>query len=402
LLGGMTSSAEQMRKYRGPAVFSFGFRPFFLGGALFAALGPLAMAASFIAPFTIGGAAAMTWHAHEMVYGYLAAVVAGFLLTAVPNWTGRLPALGGRLVFLFGLWLAGRAAMMFAASAGNLATAIVDCAFLVFLAAFIWREVLIGKNWRNAPVCVIVSLFAVGNIIWHVEASMGVAHAVGFRFGIGLIGVLLALIGGRVTPSFTRNWLAQRGRAQQGSASIDLIDKIALGLIGAGMIGWVLAPYAKLTGLLLLAASAMHFYRLSRWGGWRTLEEPLVVILHLGYFWLVVSVALLGVSALWPTIIPSVSALHALTAGAAGVMTLAVMTRATLGHTGRALTADRVTTAIYVLVNLGAAMRVAAASFPGNYAHAALAAAIVWSSAFLLFSVVYGRYLLSPRIVKAT
>lgn len=394
----MTTTMEQRRGYRGAPFFSFGFRPFFLGGALVAAVIPLLTALSFSGLMMTGTAYGPAgYHGHEMVFGYLGAVVSGFILTAVPNWTGRLPVLGRRLMALFALWAAGRLAILFSGTIGPAAAFAVDAPFLIVLSGVIWREVIAGKNRRNLPVCVLITTFAAANVVWHLGWIGGGTGAIGWRLGIGVIAVLLALIGGRITPSFTRNWLVKSGRTPPDIA-IRPLDKAALAVIAVAMAAWVWAPLSTVSGVLLLAASALHLVRLARWQGWRTLAEPLVTVLHAGYLWLALSLALLGLSAIAPGILTSSTALHALTAGAAGVMTLAVMTRATLGHTGRELKADVPTLLIYALVNLGALARLAAGFVPAHYAAALTASAVLWGGAFVLFAAVYGRYLAAPRL----
>lgn len=393
----MTSSAEQMRRYKGHPLFSFGFRPFFLAGAIIAAIVPIITALGMSGAVDFGFAGGvLNWHAHEMVYGFLSAIIAGFILTAVPNWTGRLPLMGTGLAGLFFLWLAGRAALLLSGNLNGLVIGLIDSSFLLLLDVFLWREVLRGKNWRNAPVCVLVFFFAIGNVIWHFEIARGSSGTTAIHFGIAMVAILLSLIGGRVTPSFTRNWLAKSG-LEPINAPFSVLDKIAIAVLVTGLLLWVFAPYPIAAGAVLLLAGGLHILRLARWQGWRTFAEPLITILHVGYCWLAVSIILLAASLLWPTAIPSVVALHALTAGAMGVMTLAVMTRATLGHTGRVLSADTVTLVIYALVNLGAITRVAAAYLPMPYTSALMLSGLLWGGAFGLFAIVYGRLLLLPR-----
>ncbi|MEO1136055.1 MAG: NnrS family protein [Pseudomonadota bacterium] len=394
----MITSAEQMRAYTGPVLFSFGFRPFFLCGAVLAWFAPMLTALAYSGAIDLRGFDVNAFHSHEMTYGYLSAVIAGFLLTAVPNWTGRLPVCGWRLAILFLIWLAGRAAFLMSGQIGPLATAIVDLGFLALLTAFVWREILKGKNWRNVPVGVLLTLFFLGNILWHVGRN-GVGEPVfGVRFGIAVAAMLIALIGGRIGPSFTRNWLKKTGRKDL-PPTAKPVELVALGAAAIGLAAWVMAPLSAGTGALLLVAGVLHSVRLSRWHGWRTFAEPLVTILHVGYLWLPISFFLMGSAALWPALVPQSAALHALTAGSIGVMTLAVMTRATRGHTGRALSADRATFVIYALAILGAAGRVlapfAGAQAPVFY----VSSALLWSGAFGLFAVVYGQYLLSSRLV---
>jgi uncharacterized protein involved in response to NO len=389
-------TAAEMRAYGGPALFSFGFRPFFLFGAIWAALAaPLWAIVYLTGQGLVLGVPGRDWHVHEMLFGYLAAIMAGFLLTAVPNWTGRLPVIGRPLMALFGLWAAGRAAMLAQARLGWGASAI-DALFLVAFAGVIWREVLSGRNWRNLPVCALVSLFALANIGLHLRGAAPLLADFCERLALATPAVLIALIGGRIVPSFTRNWLAQR-KSKALPAPFGRLDQAALALTGIGALAWVLAPQAWPAGAILVAAGAANLVRLARWQGQSTGGEALVWILHAGYAWLGIALVLLGLSVLAPAAIPRSSGVHALTAGAFGVMTLAVMTRATLGHTGRARTADRATRLIYLAVNLAALARVLAPLWlPAQPALLAGSAAL-WAAAFLGFAAAYGPLLAKAR-----
>ena len=208
----MATTAEQMRAHRGPAILTGGFRPFFLFGAIWAALAVLLWMPQYEGHFLLPTAmSALDWHVHELLYGYLAAAVAGFLLTAIPNWTGRLPVVGRRLGVLVGLWAAGRVAMLVSGLLGGSVAAAIDAAFLVALTAVTAREVWTGKNWRNLRVVGLVALLAIGNVVFHVETLVSGTAAYGSRIGIAGAVVLIALIGGRIVPSFTLNWLRPRG-----------------------------------------------------------------------------------------------------------------------------------------------------------------------------------------------
>lgn len=390
----MTTAASR-RAYRGPTLFSFGFRPFFLFGASWAALAvPL-----WVHGYLLGGAHSVSrdWHVHEMLFGFLAAVVAGFLTTAVPNWTGRMPVIGAPLAGLVGLWTAGRIVMLYEAALGPIA-AVVDSAFLVVFAAVIWREVLAGRNWRNLPVCGLVSLFALGNVAFHLNGLIGGA-GLGERMALGAIMVLLSLIGGRITPSFTRNWM-RANKVAEPPPPWARLDQFGLVAAGVASVAWILAPDAQAAGLLLVVAGLANLARLSRWGGWRTLRAPMVWILHLGFAWLGAAQILLGATLLSP-LVPRTAGIHALTAGAVGVMTLAVMTRATRGHTGRPLVAGGATTALYAIVNAAALARVAAPFFDGVHVSLLIASASLWALAFGGFAVIYGRMLTAPRPLVA-
>jgi uncharacterized protein involved in response to NO len=384
----MATSADRYRSYDGAPLFAMGFRPFFLFGAIFAASAlPL-----WILGFH-GWIPGVTrdWHVHEMLFGYLGAIIAGFLLTAVPNWTGRLPVSGTPLVMLVALWLAGRAAMLLAAKSPI--TPLIDGAFLCALALIIAREVIAGRNVRNLPVCALILLLAAANSLTHLGPEVSLQ---GERFALAIIAMLVALIGGRITPSFTRNWMAKQAMTPE-PASPGRFDIVVLALTGAGLISWVAVPTAPPGGALLVIAGVLNLARLARWKGWRTTAEPLVAILHVGYGWLSIALLLLGVSSLAPMLAPGTAGVHALTAGAFGVMTLAVMTRATRGHTGQPLTADKATQAIYGLVNLGAVLRVASPFFPQHYVILLIASAALWSMAFAAFAIVYGPLLLNAR-----
>lgn len=388
---------EARRTYAGPALFSFGFRPFFLGGAIWGALVvPVWIAAWALGWSEIGGLPALAWHVHEMLFGFLGAIVAGFLLTAVPNWTGRLPVMGGPLLALATLWLAGRLAMLVGGPTGLVAG--MDASFLLVLAALLWREVITGGNFRNFPVCGLVSLFALANLGFHAAIAFGFDWRPAQGLAIAVIAMLIGLIGGRIVPSFTRNWMSQTGRTPL-PAPAGRFDALALGALAASLVAWIVWPWTAVTGLLLAVTGVLHAVRLARWKGWRTGTEGLVLILHAGYAWLPLALLLMAGGILLPGLIPASAALHALTAGAMGTMTLAVMTRASLGHTGRARTADRATNAIYALALTSALVRVLAPILLPLAAVPAMAvSAILWSGAFGLFALRYGPMLAKPRV----
>ena len=217
------------------------------------------------------------------------------------------------------------------------------------------------------------------------------------RAGFAIVLVLIALIGGRIIPAFTRNWLVQQGFEKSAPVMFNRFDRVAIAAAAIGLAAWTASPYSPVVGLLLLAAGLLHVLRLGRWSGLLTLSNPLLFILHIGYAWLPIGLCLLGVSILGSPV-PSTTALHALAAGAMGTMTLAVMTRATLGHTGRPLIADRWTIAIYILVTIGAVLRVASPFLPLDYLLVLRLAGAAWGGAFLLFALAYGPKLFSPRV----
>lgn len=388
----VATTAQSRRRHVGPPLFSFGFRPFFLFSAIWAAAAALIwIAALFLGDGTVGGVDGRLWHIHEMLFGYLAGVIAGFLLTAVPNWTGRLPVTGWRLAALFGLWAAGRLAGFLPASVGVLA-AVVDSSFLIVFAAQVWREVLAAGNRRNLPVCLLVTALALANVAFHLRDLLPLVGPVAERGAVAVVTGLIVLIGGRVTPSFTQNWTTAQ-RLSQHPAAFGPIDAAVMVLTGLALAAWTAAPQSQLTGAAMVLAGGANLARLARWKGWLVRREPLLWILHLGYAWIGLGLALLGLAALAPDLIPYSSGVHALTAGAMGSETLAMMTRATRGHTGRPRIADRSTTTIYGLVLAAAAVRISAPFLPDWSIPLLSLSAALWAAAFAGYALVYGPML---------
>jgi uncharacterized protein involved in response to NO len=392
----MTDQASEQPGYQGLAIFSYGFRPFFLGAALFAGIAVpvwiLVLAGVGDSPFLYP---ARDWHVHEMVFGFLPAVITGFLLTAIPNWTDRPPIRGHELMLLVILWLAGRL-LIAVPWFTPLVSAIVDVGFLVAVAGLVWREIVTTKSWDRAPMGVLVSLLAGANIMFHVSNLNGTETDRPERMALAMVMMLLTLIGGRVTPSFTGEFLAESGRTER-PAPFSRYDGLSIVLVGFAVLFWIVQPHSMVTGWLFVAAGVANLGRLARWYGWATWREPLVLILHCGYGWFALSLFILGGSILGVGL-PEEDAVHAFTSGAVGAMTLAVMTRASLGHTGRPRHAGPLTVLIYVLVNLGAVLRVFGpmTGFPATLILGVAAGS--WSGAYLLFAVVYGPFLLRPSL----
>ena len=383
------------RHLRTIPVLQYGFRPFFLLAALHAAIALPVWTWMLGSGFEMDGPfPGLQWHAHEMLFGYVGAVIGGFILTAIPNWTGRLPLSGPPLAILVTLWLAGRAAC--AAVPEPAVAALLDLAFPSALVLAILREVVAGRNWRNGPVVLVLALFGGANLLHHLEAGGYVGGEHALRLGLAAVTLLMALIGGRVTPSFTRNWLAKRGSAAL-PAGFGSLDRAAMALTALAAFLWVLWPDKDVTGLLLSISGLLLACRLLRWRGHATISEPILFILHVGYAWLAAALVLIGMAVLAPSVFHPSSALHALTAGAIATMTLAVMTRASLGHTGHAIRADAWTLASYVAVTTGAVLRVLSPYVLQFYPEMLAAAGAFWSLAFALFVIRYGPILASRR-----
>jgi len=384
----------RLRPYSGPSLFSYGFRPFFLFGALYAGL-----AISIWLPLFYGSLALRTaftpldWHVHEMLYGYLPAVVTGFLLTAIPNWTGRLPLQGGPLVFLLAVWAAGRLVVLISAEIGWLTAAIIDSSFLFVVVAAAAREIMAGRNWANLKVLLPLSTLGLGNLGFHIEAHFRGTADYSIRIGIAAVVVLIMLIGGRIIPSFTRNWLVRENPGRL-PVAFSRMDVISIALSATALLLWTIVPYGWATAIFLLLAAAIQTARLARWAGDRTLRERLVLILHVGYGFVPLGFALCALGA--AGFVAQSAGVHAWMAGAAGLMTLAVMTRASLGHTGRELKASFSTQCIYAFAFIAAVARICAA-LDATWSQPLLdVAALAWTAAFLGFGIVYG-----PILVRA-
>jgi uncharacterized protein involved in response to NO len=325
-----------------------------------------------------------------MLFGYVAATVAGFLLTAIPNWTGRLPVNGWPLAGLALLWLAGRAAVLLSAWTGSIVAAAIDISFLVALAAVAAREIVAGKNWRNLRVLLMIGLLIGGNIVFHVEILTKGYADYGIRIAIAAIIMLISLIGGRIVPSFTNNWLTRNNPGRR-PVTFARFDMVALAVSALALLSWIAAPVRPFSGALLLAAGVLQIARLARWAGDRTLADRLVLVLHVGYAFVPVGFLLISASAFTP-MVPATAGIHAWTTGAIGLMTLAVMTRATLGHTGLPLQAGTATQIIYGLALLAALLRIAGAFVNSisliEYSGGA------WIAAFAVYVLVYGQLLI--------
>jgi uncharacterized protein involved in response to NO len=379
------------------SLLSGGFRIFFLGAAAWAALAMAVWLGIVTGVLALpGGYPPVAWHAHEFLFGYVSAAVAGFLLTTIPNWTGRLPIKGGPLLGLFMLWVAGRVALLANAWIGLAAAMALDSLFLVVFALVTFREILAGRNWRNLKVVGLVSLLAAANVGYHVEVAVSGASDIALRTAVALVIMLIMLIGGRIVPSFTRNWLARR-KAARLPAPFGRYDMAAVAAAGLALIAWVVSPASSYTAAALIAAGGLHLVRLARWAGLSTVAEPLVLILHVGYAFVPVGFFIVGASILWPDAMPPAAALHAWTTGAIALMTLAVMTRASLGQTGHELSADLATRALYVTALIAVCSRLAVAFAPDFSLALLSAAAIAWIAAFGVFVFAYGPKLAQAR-----
>jgi uncharacterized protein involved in response to NO len=381
-------------------LLSYGFRPFFL----LAALSAIATVAVLFGGFVLGAWPAEAlplgrWHGHEMLFGFVAAAIAGFLLTAVPTWTNASPVTGAPLVGLALLWLVGRIVMSPILGVQGTALVLLDALFLPAVALAIGASLVRTRNYRNWPFLGILGLFTAANVVF-LAAHLGWIAPLPFdplRFAANLAQLMIGVIGGRIIPLFTRNALRNCG-IQVSIAPFPWLDRATLAALVGVIAVDVLQPDRALAGSMALLAALLLAARLARWHGHRTLRMPIVWILHAGYGWLVVALVLkafwtLG-GAAW-----AANWLHALTAGAFGTMILGVMTRVALGHSGRPLEVAPAITAAYLLAIAGAALRIAGpALLPAHYVPVMGAAMIAWAGAFAIFLAVYLPILIAPRL----
>jgi uncharacterized protein involved in response to NO len=394
----MATNQERLdwrRDYAGPEFLKEGFRPLFMAAGIWAALAAPLWVAVWTGVISYDGAfAPQVWHIHEMMFGFIAAAVGGFILTAVPNWTGRLPVRGLPLAGLALFWLAGRVAVWFSASIGPIATAAIDLLYLTALVLCVANEIFAGRNWKNAPVLLALALLAGANGLFHLEANeFAETGDLAIRLSIAVMALLVALIGGRVVPSFTRNWFRKNDGPEIAGPMVGF-DRIVHAVSIVALIAWTALGEDQAVGAGLAIAGLLNLARLARWRGWATMGEGLVMILHVGYLWLAVGLILLGVSMLQDAM-TTAAALHMLTLGAMGTMTLAVITRAILGHTGRDLHAGPGTMAIFACVTVAMALRVAYAFAPT--VDLIWASAGFWTAAFTLFVWIYAPLTYRPR-----
>ena len=370
--------------------WALGFRPFYVLAALLAAWAVPAWLASYLG-LIAAPALNLGWHMHEMVFGFAIAVVVGFLFTAGRAWTGIWTPRGGQLAALALLWIAGRFAMLLAPA---VPAAAIDLAFLPLAAWSMYRVLKRADNKRNMFLVGLLAMLAIANGAYH-AASAGLlpgGPVAPIHAAILLIVLIEAVIGGRVIPMFTDN-------AAPGPKSLVVPrrDRIAMGALAAAGAAWVAGVPGPLMAALGVLACCATGVRLAGWRPYRTLRLPLLWILHLSYAWIPVGFLLLGLAALG--IGSASTAFHALAVGSMGGLILGMMTRTTLGHTGRKLAAGKGETAMYVLIQAGALLRVGAGLGPDVLRNPALLlSGLCWSAAFVLFLLVYAPYLWRARL----
>lgn len=398
----MATTMQQLRAWHGPVFLSYGFRPFFFSAGVLATLLIALWTPWFLGLVALPSAfSPLNWHIHELLFGYVPAVIAGFLLTAVPNWTGRLPVVGWPLAGLFALWLLGRGVVLASAGLSPVALAAGALLFPLALLSVMAREIIAGRNWRNLKILIPLFLILAAQLGFHYEAARLGSSEIATRLGIAATMMLIMIVGGRIVPSFTRNWIRRENPGRE-PKEFGRFDVLSMGIGGGALTGWVIAPLIggkpMLPGLLLLAAGAVHAARLARWAPDRTLAEPLVAVLHAAYAFVPIGFVLSGVASLTGDHGWHQAGIHAWTTGAIGLMTLAVMTRASRGHSGRPLESPLGTTMIYLAVGFAALARIAVALLPATTMWLLPLSGLLWCLGFLSFAVLYAPILLLPAL----
>jgi uncharacterized protein involved in response to NO len=386
---------EPQRAGRGWPILALGFRPFFLLAAILAAAAiPLWLLIYLGALEPVSFLPPTVWHAHEMVFGFATAVIAGFLLTAASNWTGRRTATGAGLGALAGLWIAGRIALIMHGVPAWLAISL-DVAFLPALAVVLAIPLLATGNRRNVVFPIVLTVLGLVNLTIHLGATGAIDWdpSRGLRVAIDLILLMIGVLGGRVIPSFTKNALPQAKVNPCPKASA-----LAQLSIAALAIAEIATDDATITGSVALAAGIINVLRVRGWGTFATWRHPILWILHVGYAWLAVGLILRGIAEL-TGLIPLDAGLHALTLGAIGSMVAGMMSRVALGHTGRSIVPAPLTVAVYWLVNAAALLRVTFALTSDDTLRtiSLMGSGALWSLAFAFFAIVYWPILSRPR-----
>lgn len=380
------------------ALMAFPFRPFFLLTGIYGVVTVIAWISYLFGGFPLPlGWSPLHWHSHEMLFGLTSAAIAGFLLTAMCNWTGAAPLRGAGLLALVSLWLAGRVVMWMASWLPMGLVAFVDVMFLPVVAVYVLRVLLRHGNTRNLILVGILVLLSLANLMMHIGFTTGLVAwlTLGQLLGLNLITLIMSVIGGRIIPLFTANWLRSHGGRHEAVKSFTGVDRAALMatalLIPADFV--TSAPW--LAGFIAFAAALLHLVRLTGWSGWKSGREPLLWILHLGYAWIVVALLFKGAAAF--NLVAPTTWQHALGVGGMGTLILGVMTRVALGHTGRPLSLPSFGLVIYIAITLAAVTRVLAALQYLDYRLGVLIAAVSWALAFGVFVLIYWPILSRPR-----
>ncbi|CAM3350822.1 NnrS family protein [Thalassospira profundimaris] len=403
-MAGRTAPISITEPHRATHPFWTGaFRPLFLLAGVLAIVAVVWWVAGFvhgIATPILGTGS--WWHAHEMIFGFGGAAIGGFLLTAIANWTSRPPISGPMLMALTTSWLVGRLAIGFGETLDPALTIAGALIYFIFLLALGVRELVAARNYRNMRVLAVISVIPLFDGLF-VAACLDVIAldpVLLYQTAILTIILLIGLIGGRVIPAFTRNWMQREQISAPMPAMFGRFDMVCLASIALGIVAVILDPAGVIAGSVLLFAGTIHAIRLIRWRGVHSWREPIVIMLHLGYFWVPAGLVLLGVAILWPDIMSSRDALHALTGGAMSCMIIAIAGRAALGHTGREVRASVMLNTAFGLIWFSTVFRILAGQSDAHYVTVLAIATLMWLGGWLAFLMGYAPVLLGPSQKK--
>lgn len=400
----ITGINENRDASAGPVLLSFAFRIFFLLGAVFAALIiPLWLSIYFLGKPSISPMPILIWHTHELVFGFVAAAIAGFMLTAICTWTSCRPLTGTGLVGFVLAWLAGRIAFLFPGVLGLKWIAVADLLFFACLFVYVLVVIFRHRNWRNLAMPVLLAMFFTANSIIHTGLISGnfLLANKGRLLSLEIVMLMIAFVGGRIIPAFSANWLFAQGIPRESVRSYKGLDLASLAILALLLPVDIFLADSVISPFLALLAGLLLLVRLVCWHGWLCYEEPLLWVLHLAYLWLVVALLLKGLEPYIPAITPSVWG-HVLGVGAIGTIILGVMTRVSLGHTGRPLRLPEWCVASYWLITLATVCRLFYGLGLHPSRHALMAAGIAWSAAFIIFLLTYWNILTRPRVDHRT
>ena len=381
------------KTYAGPALLEGGYKIFFFSAALWAIISIIIWVGAYIGlTDTIQQLDMLTWHGHTLIYGYTGAIIAGFAFTAIPNWTGRLPIRGATLAIIATPWLIARAfetSLLFG-SQHELYRAISEILFYLLFVGFAAREVILGKNWRNMKLIIFFSLFAITALTANLDRlDMIELPFSGWITGLSIIVLLISIVAGRIIPAFTGNWM-KRQSVEPLPVTFNKFDILVIFSTLITLVSFIIGVNDNILGASAALTGMLHILRLARWKGEKTISSPIVLALHLAYAWLPVGFIILSLAAFGFGSFSEMAALHCWTVGGIGAMTLAVMTRATLGHAGLPLNDSPLLTSLYTSINLAAVSRLFAYLTESHYNEIVTLSGILWVIAFALFLIGFG------------
>lgn len=393
-------ATPRLKNYQGPALLSYGYKPFFFFGSLYSGFSVVLWLPLFYGELELASEfAVVDWHIHEMFFGFLAAVITGFLFTAVPNWTGRMPIQGWPLLTLVLIWVAGRIAVTFSTHIGWVVAMSIDLLFIASILIALANEIISGKNWRNLMVLLPLVLLFAANVGFHLEAHYSGISDISRRLAMAAVILLIMIIGGRIIPSFTRNWLVRENPGRL-PITFQRFDFITIAFSAIALVVWIIFGTRDITAVLMATAAFLQTIRLFRWAGDRTLREPLVTVLHVSYLFIPIGFSLIAFNGFAPNLVTPLAGIHALGIGAVGGMTLSVMLRATLGHSGKALTTGIMAKAILASVFLAAICRIIAEFDESNFDLLLHFSAVAWFFAFAGFGLSFAPLFLKQKPTK--